>query len=296
MAMKEIPSNNWDKCETQNSASDQMERPLVSVVIPTYNRASMIGASILSVINQRYESLEVVVINDCSHDNTCEKLQSLAEFDERVKTHNNQIRKGSPASRNEGVLRSAGTLILFSEDDMVLEPDCISTLVGSFETLSKDHSIGAVGPRLITLDHNSGEIIGSNEKQVVKISRLTGDVACNFGLNTIMPVEVQFLHSCSLMPRAAILEIGGFDGRLYKGSYAREETDFYFRLRKSDYKLFFEPRAIMRHHYGRVGGSILPSKFSQEYYNVRNHLMYLARFYRLWAFFMFPCFFLSRLI
>jgi len=256
----------------------------------------MIGASILSVINQRYDPFEVVVINDCSRDNTFEKLQSLAKFDKRVKPYNNQSRKGSPASRNKGVLRSAGPLILFSEDDMVLDPDCISTLVGSFETLSKDHSIGAVGPRLITLNHNSGEIIDSKEKHVVKISRLTGDLICNYGLNTIMPVEVQSLHSCSLMPRDAILEIGGFDSRLYKGSYTREETDFYFRLRKKGYKLIFEPRAVMQHYYGRVGGNILPSKFSQEYYNIRNHLMYLARFYRFRGFFMFPCFFFSRLL
>lgn len=257
----------------------------------------MIHASIKSVINQSYNSLELIVINDCSVDDTYEKLQGLAESDNRIKIYHNQHHRGSPASRNRGVLLSEGAFVFFSEDDLVLDPDCISTLVGSFKALSKkNQTIGAIGPRLITLDHNSGRIIHSREKYAVKINPLTGDIRCNFGFNSIKPIEVQTLHSDSLIPRNVILEIGGFECKLYKGSYAREETDFYFRLREKGYKLFFEPRAVVQHHYGRVGGNILVSKFSQEYYNIRNHLMFLVRFYGLSTFFMFPCFFFSRLL
>ena len=275
-----------------------METPLVSVVLPTFNRASMIGASIKSVQEQSYRNLELVIINDCSSDGTYELLRDLAGFGDRIRVFHNQQRLGSPASRNKGVLHSRGSLVFFSEDDLVLDPDCISVLVDSFRCLSrKGHKVGAVGPRLITVLTGPTRTKGKEqEKCLVKISPITGFVKINFGLNIVGSVIVETLHACSLISRTAILEVGGYEPKLYKGNYSGEETDFYLRLQKKGYTLFFEPRSVVKHYFGKVGGNILPSKFSQEYYNMRNHLMYLARFYGVSTIFMFPCFLFKKLV
>jgi len=268
-----------------------MEYPLISVILPTYNRASIIEASVQSTLNQTYDNLEVLIINDCSSDATYKILQNLAKSDNRVKVYHNRRRIGLPASRNKGISLSNGSLIFFSEDDLVLDPSCISILVHSFDVLSEANQLtGAVGPRLITMPQGPYKRKLSQQRNVVWISPITGEIKCNFELNTSKPIEVETLHSCSLISRNAILRVGGFESKLYQGSYTREETDFYFRLRRNGYKLYFEPRAFARHYYGRIGGCILSSKFSQEYYNIRNHLMFLVRFYGLSAFFMFPCF------
>lgn len=128
-----------------------MKNPLVSVVLPTYNRAPIIGASIESILKQSYDQLELIIINDCSSDGTYEKLQSYLESDDRIKIYHNQKRLGLPASRNKGVLLSEGSLIFFSEDDLVLDDNCILTLVKFLSSLDKaNRPVGAVGPRLIS--------------------------------------------------------------------------------------------------------------------------------------------------
>jgi GT2 family glycosyltransferase len=200
---------------------------------------------------------------------------------------------GLPASRNKGVSLSDGSLIFFSEDDLVLDDNCILTLVNSLGSLDKaNRPVGAVGPRLITFPRHQP----NEQRLVVSINPITRDIKCDFELNTRKPIEVETLHSCSIIRRNALLSVGGFESRLYKGSFSREETDFYFRLRRKGYSLFFEPHAIAYHYSGGPGGCILPSKLSGEYYNVRNHLMYSVRFYGISTLLVFPAFIGAYLI
>jgi glycosyltransferase involved in cell wall biosynthesis len=273
-----------------------MENPLVSVILPTFNRMSMVEASVESVMNQNYDNLELIIVNDCSSDGTAEVLQAFT--DSRIKIFHNRQRLGLPASRNKGVLQSHGALIFFSEDDLTLKIDCISRLVDSYRRLSsKKYLVGAVGPRLITIDHHLSKVnLPMKGKHLVEISPITGFVKINFDLNTLGPVIVKTLHSCSLIPKAGILKVGGYETNLYKGSYVCEETDFYLRLQKEGYTLFFDPSSVVEHRFGKVGGCILPSRLSQEYYNIRNHLFYLTRFYGIFTPFMFPCFLFEKLV
>lgn len=245
-----------------------------------------------SVLRQTYKNLEVVIVDDGSTDGTPSLLKHLAILDDRTRVVHNPCRMGLPASRNKGVSLSNGSLIFFSEDDVVLDDNCISSLVSSLIILDKgNRQIGAIGPRLITLPRHYLD----KRRPVVSISPITGDIKCNFGLDTRKLIEVETLHSCSMIRRKALLSIGGFDSKLYKGSYSREETDFYFRLRKKGYDLFFEPQAIAYHYSGGLGGCILPSKLSGEYYNVRNHLMYSVRFYGISTLLVFPAFIVAYL-
>jgi glycosyltransferase involved in cell wall biosynthesis len=258
---------------------------LVSVILPTYNRYQIIERSIKSIFEQTYTNLEIVIVDDGSSDRTASVLENLAILDDRMKVVHNSCRLGLPASRNKGVSLSGGSLIFFSEDDLVLDDSCISTLVNSLSSLDKaNRPVGAVGPRLISFPRRRP----NEQRHVVSISPITRDIKCNFELNTRKSIEVELLHSCSLIRRNALLSVGGFESRLYKGSYSREETDFYFRLRRKGYSLFFEPHAIAYHYSGGLGGCILPSKLSGEYYNVRNHLMFSVRFYGISTLLVFP--------
>ena len=232
------------------------------------------------------------MVNDASSDKTGEVLESFSMLNGRMKVVNNSCRLGLPASRNKGVSSSKGSLIFFSEDDLVLDDACIFTLVNSLSFLDKaGRPVGAVGPRLITFPRRLNKL-----KHVVSVSPITKDIKCNFELNTPRSIEVELLHSCSLIRRNALLSVGGFESRLYKGSYSREETDFYFRLRRKGYRLFFEPNAIAYHYSGGLGGCILPNKLSGEYYNMRNHLLYSVRFYGISTLLMFPAFIGAYLI
>ena len=56
-----------------------MTNPLISVIIPTYNREKTILRSVMSVLNQTYKNLELIVVDDCSTDNTIDILKKIKD-------------------------------------------------------------------------------------------------------------------------------------------------------------------------------------------------------------------------
>lgn len=90
---------------------------LVSVIIPTYNREKLIERSVMSVLNQSYSHLELIVVDDCSTDNTLEVLAKI--HDDRLKVYKNEKNQGANFSRNFGVLRAKGKYVAFHDSDDV---------------------------------------------------------------------------------------------------------------------------------------------------------------------------------
>ncbi len=90
--------------------------PLISVIIPTYNRASLIKRSAESVLNQTYTNLELIIVDDGSTDNTKEVIDSIN--DERV-IYVKQENKGCCAARNNGINLARGKYIAFQDSDDV---------------------------------------------------------------------------------------------------------------------------------------------------------------------------------
>ncbi|MCI8565604.1 MAG: glycosyltransferase family 2 protein [Lachnospiraceae bacterium] len=90
-------------------------KELVSVVIPAYNRENTIIRAINSVLNQTYSDLEVIVVDDCSTDNTKEAVLSIC--DSRVKYHRLDCNSGACVARNTGVALANGEIIAFQDSD-----------------------------------------------------------------------------------------------------------------------------------------------------------------------------------
>lgn len=88
---------------------------LVSVVIPTYNRAYCIKIAIESVLVQDYEKMEIIVVDDASTDNTEEVIQSIN--DSRIRYIRNKENCGAAASRNRGIGMAKGVYIAFQDSD-----------------------------------------------------------------------------------------------------------------------------------------------------------------------------------
>jgi len=102
---------------------------LVSVVIPTYNRAAYIGEAIRSVLAQTYPSVEIIVADDGSTDNT---QQVVADFGDSV-TYVPLPHRGQPAATRNGGLRVArGDFVAFLDSDDLFFPDKLVTQVAAF--------------------------------------------------------------------------------------------------------------------------------------------------------------------
>ena len=95
-------------------------KDLVSVIIPTYNRAGLIARSAKSVLNQTYKNLELIIVDDGSTDNTEEVVKTLD--DERV-IYIKQTNQGACAARNNGIDHAKGEFIAFQDSDDVWHED-----------------------------------------------------------------------------------------------------------------------------------------------------------------------------
>jgi glycosyltransferase involved in cell wall biosynthesis len=92
-----------------------MKSPSVSVILPTYNRAHLLTRAVRSVLNQSYTDLELIVVDDCSTDNTMHELSMIT--DPRMKVIRLQNNSGAAAARNAGIRAAVGRYIAFQDSD-----------------------------------------------------------------------------------------------------------------------------------------------------------------------------------
>lgn len=108
-----------------------MTRPLLSVVIPTRNRANLVGEAIKSALCQRVGRVEVIVIDDASTDDTANVL--TRNFGSRIHLLRMPRRRGAGAARNEGVRLARGELLAFLDDDDLWLPGKLEAELRVFE-------------------------------------------------------------------------------------------------------------------------------------------------------------------
>lgn len=95
---------------------------LVSIIMPSYNTGKFIKESIQSVLNQTHKNWELIIVDDCSTDNTDEKI---ADFlcDERIKYFKNKKNSGAAVSRNKALKEANGKWIAFLDSDDLWHPE-----------------------------------------------------------------------------------------------------------------------------------------------------------------------------
>ncbi len=113
--------------------------PSVSVIIPTYNRASLVARAIRSVQVQTYEDWEVIVVDDASNDDTEQVVRSIE--DARVRYVRHETNRGGGAARNTGVRASCSQYIAFLDSDDVWFPKKLKLQVRMMSDTSSSVSV-----------------------------------------------------------------------------------------------------------------------------------------------------------
>ena len=108
----------------------KVEKPEVSVIVPTYNRGWIIKEALDSVVDQAFKDFELIVVDDGSTDNTKDILESYPH-DIKVVHQQNQ---GVSAARNRGIASASGKLIAFLDSDDLWLPNKLATQVGFFNS------------------------------------------------------------------------------------------------------------------------------------------------------------------
>lgn len=106
---------------------------MVSIIIPVYNGEEFLKETICSCLNQTYQEIEVIVVDDCSNDNSVKVVEALSTYDKRVKLIRNEKNLGFCGNANKGAgIASGEYLIVLGQDDMI-PPHHVEKMVNSFK-------------------------------------------------------------------------------------------------------------------------------------------------------------------
>ncbi len=115
---------------------DKFDAPLISVVLPTFNRKRLLPRAINSVLNQTYKNLELIIIDDGSTDNTEEIVKAYS--DTRIRYCKQKLNRGGSAARNAGIKLAKGELISFQDSDDEWLPEKLERQVRKFSEVGDD--------------------------------------------------------------------------------------------------------------------------------------------------------------
>lgn len=185
---------------------------LVSVNITTYNRSHLISRCIDSVLSQSYKNLEIVIVDDCSNDNTIEILQSYQEKDARVNYLKHETNKGNAYSRNTALKNCTGYYVAFiDDDDEWIDKDKIKKQIYIFEN-SNDKRLAIVCSGILRYQENGDTI----EEKAYYPNNIK-DVVLKGG----------FIHNSTVIIRKSIMnEVGEFDINVKRGV----DSEFFRRI------------------------------------------------------------------
>lgn len=150
-----------------------MENDLVSVIVPIYNVETYIEKCIKSIINQTYQNLEILLVDDGSTDMSGSMCDRFANSDERIKVIH-QKNMGLSGARNCGISKATGTYITFVDGDDSLKRNAIETLYSLIKKYNVNVSIGQNSVyKNLELQEKSGCNIKRYDKWSVELLKKT---------------------------------------------------------------------------------------------------------------------------
>ncbi len=154
-------------------AQNKSENPKVSVIIPAYNVEKYIEQCLESVLNQTYKNLEVIIIDDCSTDNTYKILKEYARNDNRIRLYRQNKNGGASRARNTGMKYTTGDYLYFIDSDDWIDLNYISEMVKAAKKSDADIIINK-NISLYANNKNYGDEWGFGKKINTGFNRING--------------------------------------------------------------------------------------------------------------------------
>jgi glycosyltransferase involved in cell wall biosynthesis len=187
--------------------------PLVSIIIPTHNRAHTIERALRSVTAQTLQDFEIIIVDDASADNTADVIQNFS--DPRIQYLQHQTNLFAGAARNTGMAAATGKYIAFLDSDDAWLPEKLEQQIALLEGVDKDCGCSYTGAVI--------NVEGGLNKHTIYKPTWHGDALKDYLLEKFPIWTPTFVF------RAELLEqVGPFDTSLVRA----EDVDFYIRMLK----------------------------------------------------------------
>ena len=190
-----------------------MTNSLISVIIPAYNRSRTIERCLRSVLHQTYAEIEVIVIDDCSTDDTIQLINNID--DPRIILFKNEENRGAGFSRNRGIEEAKGEYIAFQDSDDEWLPDKLEKEMAAL----RKHDVDAVYCDVYFVDQNGNKTIRIAPD--IEKGKVVNDKTLDYQVHNLTLITL-------LVKKKCLLEVGGFDQR-FKNLI---DLDLYIRLAK----------------------------------------------------------------
>lgn len=204
---------------------------MISVVIPVHNGAETIGECLEAIGRSTYHDYEVLVIDDASTDNTA---QIAAQHPCQLVRLERNV--GAAIAKNIGAREARGDIILFTDDDILLQPNTLSLVAEDFSDPQHDGVVGLLSKDLRYQDFPTQF---KNLWMHYTYTRLAN--ASEAGQNVGV-----FYTSLAAIRREAFAALGGFDEH-YCGASVTEDIEFGQRLITAGYRIFVDRRLAVEH-------------------------------------------------
>ncbi len=192
---------------TRNIMTNQQKTPKISIVLPCYNGAPTLNLAIESCIKQDFVDWELIIVDDCSTDNTLEVANDYSKKDSRIKVFHNTTNKKLPASLNEGFRHASGEYLTWTSDDNILLPNMLTVLSQYLDNHNETQMV-------------VGEYSIINEKgRVIKHNNVYNNINQQIFLNN-------YLGGCFMYRKTAANKIGIYNEKMF----LVEDYDYWIRM------------------------------------------------------------------
>ncbi|MTT32162.1 glycosyltransferase [Terrilactibacillus sp. BCM23-1] len=203
----------------------------ISVIIPTYNREKLLYGAINSLKDQTYNNIEIIIVDDCSNDNTEQMVMEEKLKDHRIVYVKHNKNMGAPQARNTGISKSTGEFIAFLDSDDQWLP---SKLEKQMKIFQKKKKVGVVYTGIINVSNN-----GIRNKTTPKFN---GQI-----LNELLIRNCVGTTSTVMIRKNLLVKTGGFDSNLP----SCQDWDLWVRLAQiSNFDFVDESLVVFNEHDG----------------------------------------------
>ncbi len=176
----------------------------VSIIIPVYNAKKFIKECLVNCMNQTFEDIEIIVVDDKSTDNTVEIIKSVMKEDSRIKLIELDKNYRQGYARNIAIEQAQSDYIMFLDVDDAYTNDCVEQL---YKKISEDDADMTVC-RFATIDHNTGKV--ANEHEFNNYANLPVKLHNGFNWKDCVPLDL--FDKCNVV----------WD-KIYKKSFLKEK-------------------------------------------------------------------------
>ncbi len=252
-------------------------KPLVSVIIVTYNRKDDTVECIDSVLKSTYKPIEIIVVDNASSDGTTEELES--RYGKKIKLIRSYRNLYAGGGRNFGARNASGEYLLFVDSDNIVDRDMIKNMI-EVEVRNRYLNIGISGP-FTYYKSDPKRLCWTNNRMSLStsITLFEGSGEIDQGqYDNFELIKVHHIPNVFMVPKKIFKEVGGID-KDYVMHY--EESDLAEKIKKRCFIVALFPQAKVWHNVplGRQEGhkSFKGENPSMVYYVSRNRIVFMRK-------------------